>query len=635
MAKTLFFKSCIGVFQGGGCRAAAFVGAYEEALKSGVSFTEVAGTSAGSIVASLIGAGATPKALRKAIAHMDFKSFVGTPDRRATRGISGRVLGMISPQFADLVFDQGLHSSLQIKNWIDEHLALLLPREKHPICFSSLLFPTYIVSTDIRRSEAKVWSQKTTPNELVADAVQASCAIPFFFQPVSRRYIDGGVLSNLPAFVFFDRKQSERPLASRVLAFTLIADEDDPREWDTKNFLRLLANAVVDGSQHLQLNLQSNVHIVQIPTGDIKATDFNRMTSEAVDTLIENGTNATRTFFEKELLQVQPTTSADSICYGTDELYTRTTESLELPLERVVIADHNTNWVYALFPSLLYWKSKGVRVDALLPELGDKEDGPYRRKLLRAMGVHLTELPSVAFVPIRSFVILPQDPAKLRAIVGVEKQSRSQTIEAVLYEGFMDESVIRTVLARLDELIGPYPVPPPEAPVFGAGSHDLLLDRIKSVGQYSKPGVDVTIENTPIEKLVSLTHFVREYKYRQIRHLVELYKTLDIQLFDPAVVMLNTGEKSFVTPPVVEESGGQFILIEGSTRAKFCLDEGISEIKCVVVRGVRDPLPSTPVPFERVRVLGRTLDPGQRYKGLNYADFRKIERSVHPLDSLA
>ena len=51
MAKTEFFHSCLGVFQGGGCRAAALVGAYEEAVNRGVHFTEVAGTSAGSIIA--------------------------------------------------------------------------------------------------------------------------------------------------------------------------------------------------------------------------------------------------------------------------------------------------------------------------------------------------------------------------------------------------------------------------------------------------------------------------------------------------------------------------------------------------------------------------------------------------------
>jgi predicted acylesterase/phospholipase RssA len=118
MAKTTFFNSCLGVFQGGGCRAAAFVGAVEEAVRSGVSFTEVAGTSAGLIVAALIGAGATPTNLREAIAQMDFGSFMGEPERRAGRGIVGRILGLRLARYADLLFDQGFHS-LQIKSWID------------------------------------------------------------------------------------------------------------------------------------------------------------------------------------------------------------------------------------------------------------------------------------------------------------------------------------------------------------------------------------------------------------------------------------------------------------------------------------------------------------------------------------
>jgi predicted acylesterase/phospholipase RssA len=181
MAKTSFFKSCLGVFQGGGCRAAAFVGAYEEAVRSGVSFTEVAGTSAGSIVASLIGAGAAPTDLRGVIAEINFQSFVATPDRRTTRDFWGRILQIKYPQIADLLYDQGFYSSSEIKRWIDEQLARVLPNEKHPIAFCSLPFPTYIVSTDLSRSEAKIWSQETTPNDLVADAVQASCAIPIFF----------------------------------------------------------------------------------------------------------------------------------------------------------------------------------------------------------------------------------------------------------------------------------------------------------------------------------------------------------------------------------------------------------------------------------------------------------------------
>jgi len=131
MAKTSFFKSCLGVFQGGGCRAAAFVGAFEEAVASGVSFAEVAGTSAGSIVASLIGAGASPKDLRDAIAKIDFRSFVAPPDRIASRGIEGRILQMRYPRIADLGFDQGFHS-LQIKKWLDDQLAPALTTREAP-----------------------------------------------------------------------------------------------------------------------------------------------------------------------------------------------------------------------------------------------------------------------------------------------------------------------------------------------------------------------------------------------------------------------------------------------------------------------------------------------------------------------
>ncbi|MGY3479378.1 patatin-like phospholipase family protein [Bradyrhizobium ottawaense] len=632
MAKTSFFKSCLGVFQGGGCRAAAFVGAYEEAINSGVSFAEVAGTSAGAIMAALIGAGASPSQLKQVIAAMDFKAFLAEPERKESRGVLGKLLAAKYPKYADLAFDQGFHSSLPIKTWMEKQLADLLPGEKHPVTFRSLQFPTYIISTDLSRSEAKIWSQATTPNDLVSDAVQASCAIPIFFQPINRRFVDGGVISNLPSFVFFGREDSQRALASRVLAFTLRADELDPNDWGTHRFLEVLANALVDGGQQLQLSLQNDVHVVTIPTGKVKATDFESVTPEITQELIRSGSSATRSFFEQELLKVQPPSSTESVCYGSDELFTRVTESLDIPLDRIVVADHNTDWVYSLFPSLLCWRVRGVKVDVLLPALGDKADGVYRRRLLRAMGAHVTEIPNETAVPIRAVVIVPRDVSQLRAVVGVEKQSKSQTIDAIYYQGFLNTAAIRAILGQLDSQINA-PQAAPFTPTFESDGHDLLLKRIRSVRQYSKAGIDISIENVPIDRLVSLTRFVREYKYRQIAHLIRLYRQSNLPLFDTAMVRLGMAS-SIVTPPVVEEAGGRFILVEGSTRATFCRDEGASQIKCVVVRGVTDPLPSVAVEFKRVRVVGRTLEAAERYERFNYEHFRSIERAVHPFDSL-
>jgi predicted acylesterase/phospholipase RssA len=198
MQATRFFRSAAGVFQGGGCRAAAFVGAFQESIRRGVSFTEVAGTSAGSIVAALVGAGATPEDLGNAIGELDFKAFLRPTEIQTKRGMVGSIVERFHPNLARLFYDQGFYSSSQIVDWTNAQLNKLLPGVSHPVTFESLPTPTYIVSTDLVRTEPKIWSQKTTPHELVAKAVQSSCAIPIFFQPVEQRYVDGGVLSNLP-----------------------------------------------------------------------------------------------------------------------------------------------------------------------------------------------------------------------------------------------------------------------------------------------------------------------------------------------------------------------------------------------------------------------------------------------------
>src|ERR1700712_1400889 len=98
--RTAYFKSCLGVFQGGGCRAAAFAGAFQEAVNRGVSFSEVAGTSAGSIIAALIGAGATPSFVREKLEKLDFQTFLRAPERKTYRHLSGRIAGFVKPQYA-------------------------------------------------------------------------------------------------------------------------------------------------------------------------------------------------------------------------------------------------------------------------------------------------------------------------------------------------------------------------------------------------------------------------------------------------------------------------------------------------------------------------------------------------------
>lgn len=73
---TKYFTSCKGVFQGGGCKAIAYVGAYKKAYERGVFFSELAGTSAGSIIAAFIAGGAKPEYLEKVVRNLNFKEFI-------------------------------------------------------------------------------------------------------------------------------------------------------------------------------------------------------------------------------------------------------------------------------------------------------------------------------------------------------------------------------------------------------------------------------------------------------------------------------------------------------------------------------------------------------------------------------
>src|SRR5512144_2036470 len=79
--RTRFYTDCSGVFEGGGCRASAYAGAYSSAYEHGVRFSEVAGTSAGAIVAALIAAGAEPEFLLNELRELDFRDFLYAPKR--------------------------------------------------------------------------------------------------------------------------------------------------------------------------------------------------------------------------------------------------------------------------------------------------------------------------------------------------------------------------------------------------------------------------------------------------------------------------------------------------------------------------------------------------------------------------
>lgn len=199
-----------------------------------------------------------------------------------------------------------MHSSRGIETWVEQCLKILLPETKGPVKFRDLILPTYVVATDLATSDVKVWSADLTPDDSVARAVRASASIPLFFQPVDGRYVDGGIISNLPSFVFSNHEEHRR-LSSKVLAFSLVTNLDNAAITATSgvSYYYAIADAVVDGAKKLQGMLQPEVHTIHINTGDVKATDFERMTPNIARDLISKGREATRLYLDEELINTR------------------------------------------------------------------------------------------------------------------------------------------------------------------------------------------------------------------------------------------------------------------------------------------------------------------------------------------
>lgn len=461
--KTVFFTSCRGVFAGGGCRAAAHVGAFEAAVEAGINFSEVAGTSAGSIIAAFVGAGASPEFLRRHCGKLAFSNLLCKPTGTSVEpGLLGRVLKAIPFLSRSLIgriaMYGGAYSSTSIEEWVDERISELLPNAPRPVKFNAMLLPTTIVATDLAGGRPKVWSTTTTPDDSVALAVRCSCSIPLFFEPVgigNNRFVDGGLLSNLPAFVFTESRSSGS-LGGRILAFSLQDDSEPPARWGHKEFLRSLVGTIVGGATQLQTSMQSGVNVIPIPTGDIRATDFN-ITAEQINGLIDSGREAVFCFIRDEALHLQSEMETTNWYTDEDNLLAELVREARTLGTDLVVVRTDTSWFWKLFPTVLAWREAGSSLKVLVePPQGTVDNvarEKQRRSILTDLGARVeerNELPFYGFFLMRpdehqeaAFILNPSQTEHASygtAYTGTHHQPLMRVIKKRLYGEFNNES---------------------------------------------------------------------------------------------------------------------------------------------------------------------------------------------------
>jgi NTE family protein len=296
------------VFEGGGVKGIGLIGAVAVTEEKGYQFENLAGTSAGAIVAALIAAGYKSDTLKQVIENLDYNQFKdkGLIDKIPVIGFA-----------LSLGFEKGIYEGEFFENWLRD---LLARAPNKPInTFRDLRteyndqkyqYKLQVIATDVSRGRMLVLPRDIeeygiNPDDLdVAKAVRMSMSIPFFFEPVILKdknnrdcyIVDGGVLSNYPVWLF-DDKSADPPWPT--IGYKLVEPESDkPNNINGPiTLFAALFTTMMDAHDARYIEDADFVRTVPIPTLGVRTTDFD-LSRKKSDNLYESGRNAAEEFFK-------------------------------------------------------------------------------------------------------------------------------------------------------------------------------------------------------------------------------------------------------------------------------------------------------------------------------------------------
>lgn len=200
------------VFEGGGVKGVAYGGVLEVLELSGITpqITDVAGTSAGSITATLVSLGYSAAEFNDIMMGLNFAeledgSDIGGPVRLLEHygWFKGDAFLKLMEQYV-AAKTRGGDGRATFRDFKEQD-------------FKSLR----VFSTNLSAQRLDEFSFERTPDVAVADAVRMSMSIPFFFEAVERAggdvYCDGGVLDNYPVETYDASKLVHDQRAGRTL----------------------------------------------------------------------------------------------------------------------------------------------------------------------------------------------------------------------------------------------------------------------------------------------------------------------------------------------------------------------------------------------------------------------------------
>ena len=288
------------VFEGGGILGLTFVGAYEALIKKGYQVERSAGTSAGSIISSLIIAGYTYTELKHIIATTDFSYFLYKTNLSKIP-IVGKGLSVL--------INKGIYDIEVVEEWIKELLA-----KKRIHTFKDVMVGNEsrlkVVAADITTRKLLIFPDDCLyygikPEDFsIAKAVAMSCSIPLFFTPIKMKkdnivnyVVDGGLVSTYPIWIFDVEGTPRYPTLGLKIKDKVSCSSQG--KTNIACYIKDLVNAAINKEETTYLRDQDLVRTVIIDfDNNTHSTDLD-ISKERIDYLYNCGYESTNEFLKE------------------------------------------------------------------------------------------------------------------------------------------------------------------------------------------------------------------------------------------------------------------------------------------------------------------------------------------------
>jgi NTE family protein len=323
-----WIREADGVFRGGGVKGLALAGALcgfaEHPEKPIVTWENVAGASAGAIIACYLATGHNPAQMLELMKKTNFSSFADFPVHSKLLG-GGRLLlhhGMARGDAFERWFDdvldgatfgsvrkQSANGGAGAPDWRLKLIAVDVTKRRLLVLPDDLVF----------YREPKSSTMIDPDHFRISRAARMSMSIPYFFDPIKLEspdgatslIVDGGTLSNFPVWLFdVDPAVTGRAPERPTFGFTLehgrglgggLSTLHRIEPWSIRLGFDIFHTAQEAWDTRF-VSHSTRVRTVTVDAADVATTEFD-LSQERQELLVENGRRAARDFLEQFQLE--------------------------------------------------------------------------------------------------------------------------------------------------------------------------------------------------------------------------------------------------------------------------------------------------------------------------------------------